>query len=663
MEHGHICAGAPVTRPAVDVLIENSNQTHIFVPDCSGSQPASFDYQHLDVDTQEIRLIQFSPLGTTTCSDGEISLIMNTVSLKNPPPFLALSYVWGEPRFVYPITCNSQRLLLAPNLAQALRTIFTSVNSNSTPLYHRGDETFLWADGICINQKDNVEKSAQIPLMKDIYMKAKGVIAYIGAPKNGDPSDGLIATALSFGAKAVRPNETGEWVVPKLDWNAYMQLWQQPFFSRSWIFQEMVVAPYVLCLYGDEHRYATWSLDEFMALWIPLFKTSPNFDYLEKTEAIQLTAEPERIDDLVRIHFNNATNLEAWRYLRDQMKKNPTGLDPILILSRSRRAETNDQRDKIYSVMSLFTKDYRETLKIDYSSSNTIANTFVNFAESCIRSGFGMSLLEHAGTSQKIQGLPSWVPDWSFEPRYRPIPFKEFSCAGSTEAHISLSDRARRICIRGWTIGHVWMAGPAFGSLTHSAPIPSRPRIKTFSQDVAIQETIAYLWCKKLGDPECRFFGDEDFSDVIWRTLWLDQNLFGERAKASDRKYYDAWLEKYPRPAVETESPVTTGDEKGDANLFKFTCQHMKGRVLCLIGGGGTGRIGSLPDDAAKGDLVALFMGMRTPFAIRPVAGTDEFQIIGPCYIYGIMDGELVDEGGEDPQLRTGGAWKDFVIK
>jgi hypothetical protein len=89
----------------------------------------------------------------------------------------------------------------------------------------------------------------------------------------------------------------------------------------------------------------------------------------------------------------------------------------------------------------------------------------------------------------------------------------------------------------------------------------------------------------------------------------------------------------------------------------------MKGRVLCLIGGGGTGRIGSLPDDAAKGDLVALFMGMRTPFAIRPVAGTDEFQVIGPCYIYGIMDGELVDEGGEDPQLRIGGAWKDFVIK
>lgn len=89
----------------------------------------------------------------------------------------------------------------------------------------------------------------------------------------------------------------------------------------------------------------------------------------------------------------------------------------------------------------------------------------------------------------------------------------------------------------------------------------------------------------------------------------------------------------------------------------------MGGRVLCLIGGGGTGRIGSLPDDAANGDLVALFMGMRTPFVIRPVAGTDEFQVIGPCYIHGIMDGELVDEGGEEPQLRTGWEWKDFVIQ
>jgi len=75
---------------------------------------------------------------------------------------VALSYVWGELRFVYPMTCNSQRHLLTPNLAQALRTIFTSVNSNSTPLYRRGDEMFLWADGICINQKDNVEKSTQL---------------------------------------------------------------------------------------------------------------------------------------------------------------------------------------------------------------------------------------------------------------------------------------------------------------------------------------------------------------------------------------------------------------------------------------------------------------------------------------------------------------------
>lgn len=519
MEHGHTCAGAPV---AVNVLVDNSNQTHISVPDRSESQLVSYDYQHLDIDAQEIRLIQFSPLVTATCNDSEISLIMNTVSLKNPPPFLALSYVWGEPRFVYPITCNGQRHLLTPNLAQALRTIFTSVNSSSTPLYRRGDEIYLWADGICINQKDNMEKSTQIPLMKDIYMKAKGVIAYIGAPKNGDPIDGLIASELIFGTKAVRPNETGEGLVPKLDWNAYIQLWEQPFFSRSWIFQEMVLAPYVLCLYGDENKCVTWSLDEFMALQT---KISPNLDYLEKTEWIGLTAmierichleKTERIDlttlterssHLARIIEVNAIHLEAWRNLRDRMKNNFIGLDPILILSQSRRAEVSDQRDKIYSVMSLFTKDYRETLKIDYSSSNTTANTFVNFAESCIRFGFGISLLEHADTPQKIQGLPSWVPDWSFEPRYQPDRFKGFSCAGSTEAHILLSDRAGRIHIRGWTIGNVWKVGLACGGLTDSAPIPSRPEIKTFSQAVAIQETIAYLWCKALGDPEFRDWG------------------------------------------------------------------------------------------------------------------------------------------------------------
>src|ERR1700733_9961800 len=92
----------------------------------------NFKYQHLDTVSQEIRLIKASSPGHGVNGDGEISLAMSTVALKNPPPFIALSYAWGNPQFIHPITCNGQRLFLTPNLARALRTIFASVRTNST---------------------------------------------------------------------------------------------------------------------------------------------------------------------------------------------------------------------------------------------------------------------------------------------------------------------------------------------------------------------------------------------------------------------------------------------------------------------------------------------------------------------------------------------------
>jgi hypothetical protein len=66
-----------------------------------------------------------------------------------------------------------------------------------------------------------------------------------------------------------------------------------------------------------------------------------------------------------------------------------------------------DPRDKVYSLLGLFTKEDRDSLDIDYSPSNSDAKTFTDFAESYIRSGRGIQLLERAGKSQSYP-LPGW---------------------------------------------------------------------------------------------------------------------------------------------------------------------------------------------------------------------------------------------------------------
>lgn len=46
--------------------------------------------------------------------------------------------------------------------------------------------TYLWADGICINQGNFAERNQQVTLMGDIYGRASKVLAHLG---DGRPTE------------------------------------------------------------------------------------------------------------------------------------------------------------------------------------------------------------------------------------------------------------------------------------------------------------------------------------------------------------------------------------------------------------------------------------------------------------------------------------------
>lgn len=82
----------------------------------------------------------------------------------------ALSYVWGPTISKHPVYHNNDgsRIYVTENLNDALRR-----------LRHRLDPKWLWADAICIDQKNDREKEVQIPLMVKIYRGAKRVLAWL----------------------------------------------------------------------------------------------------------------------------------------------------------------------------------------------------------------------------------------------------------------------------------------------------------------------------------------------------------------------------------------------------------------------------------------------------------------------------------------------------
>ena len=53
--------------------------------------------------------------------------------------------------------------------------------------------------------------------------------------------------------------------------------------------------------------------------------------------------------------------------------------------------------------------------------------------------------------------------------------------------------------------------------------------------------------------------------------------------------------------------------------------------------------LGLFPQGAQVGDHVCVFTGACVPFVIRRHETENKYQLIGECYVHGIMDGEVAD--------------------
>jgi hypothetical protein len=95
--------------------------------------------------------------------------------IDDAPQYEALSYVWGgaDPASNVTILFNDEETTIGSGLAEAL-----------TRLRRTNETRIVWADGLCIDQSNNLEKSLQVPMMGSIYSMARRTVVWLG---NGDP--------------------------------------------------------------------------------------------------------------------------------------------------------------------------------------------------------------------------------------------------------------------------------------------------------------------------------------------------------------------------------------------------------------------------------------------------------------------------------------------
>jgi hypothetical protein len=115
-------------------------------------------------------------------SNPSLLFSLEEANLQEDPKYEALSYTWGEttcqwnsgPPHTYSIQIHGSGLLrITTNLSEFLQHLAqTAPNGTSTRR--------IWADQICINQKDIEERSSQVAMMKKIYQSAWRTLIWLG---------------------------------------------------------------------------------------------------------------------------------------------------------------------------------------------------------------------------------------------------------------------------------------------------------------------------------------------------------------------------------------------------------------------------------------------------------------------------------------------------
>lgn len=208
---------------------------------------------------RQIRLLKLHP--PSSPDDPELSVDLVSTLLDEAPPFVALSYAWGNPLPRCEIGCSGRAIEIGPSLYSALRHL----SDRNTG----GQENWVWADALCINQDDNAERKAQVRIMGEIYAAATFTVIWLGSddehirkafhwlerfsdvfdtlnvPESVDAAAEQALTARMAAddhveARAVLRKAFGD---TSSQTTAFREIWtmlRHPWFTRKWVIQESV---------------------------------------------------------------------------------------------------------------------------------------------------------------------------------------------------------------------------------------------------------------------------------------------------------------------------------------------------------------------------------------------------------------------------------------
>ncbi|KAL2201635.1 heterokaryon incompatibility protein [Sarocladium strictum] len=586
-------------------------------PTSSGSYP----YSPLIAATQEVRVICL----LAGSDDDRIQCLMAHIPLYAGLDFEALSYTWGDQKDPLTIDIDGCPISVGRNLFSALHA-----------LRYRSQSRFLWIDALCINQKNDPEKSLEVQRMRDIYRHAANVVVWLG--EAADRSDEAMDLAASS-----KPNHIPQVAFHETDdrWSALDKLARRPWWSRVWCLQELAVpvwSPTIVC--GS--KSASWMQFHDTCRLLPLYWKQIGLS------AGQNFAFPDR-DLTFKQHSS----------IRGQYKpKSDFFLGYLLTTTLSWQAM--DARDKIFGIVGLSCRGDREAIVPDYSLTTRevykrTARYLAKQKLHCLSFGTNSNRSDIFGG----QPLPSWVSDWSLGSRQQPTLWKQ-GCYGASCPIPGTESRLEPAVVETQDEDILCLGDNRSGLLETIRTIESLIRRCMESNNGPELDPDKYI--------------DPNRGQMLWRTLIADKEypqyswtspaspMFG---KAYEVLRSEAWgqdssanFSTTPDSHDATKGKEVTDEEPASEEepssvedlsnliaryiaLVKYTL-HSR-RIFITE----KGFFGIASGDISRGDIVVILAGGDMPFVLRDEDPKDKsehggLRLISESYVYGAMDGKLL---------------------
>lgn len=541
--------------------------------------------------------------------------------------YTALSYVWGDPAFVKPMICNGRPFKTTQNLDLALRY-----------LRQTDVAVLLWIDQICINQDDLKEKTQQVILMSKIYKRAWNTLVWLG--EEADNSSGAFETMLTIGGalqyytdeRAPNIEDFERMSLPALDspgWSKLSELLRHPWFQRVWVIQEVVLSNSIQFMCGEKY-ISYYGLSLFGICMV-------KHDLIQYLDSDMGARGQDSRSGCLRI-------MEIVG-MKDYNDSFPSQSNLLALLVKGRGAQASDLRDKVFGVMgmssTIINPDYtKELFDVYAEAARSILSDEYNLTDM-------LCCVDHPNPTADHN---SWIPDWSISRRTTSLAYLAnmqgvYAAAGDSKPQPKPRPDRSSLIISGMLFDIV-------SNISAVADLCLKDLLNCNSHTSEFVTRSMHLAMK-----HCQPYPSvSGLFDAFWQTLVAGKDDSGKMKAPSEFAAIFALLIDRATGSSPAMPDQPNPKRKLTVENLKVrrpgqTYRQMQIAFEAAVKGRRFGTtpkryMGLFPRGTNPGDEICIFSGGHVPFVVRRQVTSGLYQLVGECYVHGIMKGEAMQMRG-----------------